>query len=233
MMVFNSLQNADVSYLDAILKPKGVLIPVPSAVLAPIPQEHLSLFCVENGVYQLPTTELIEWLSSYTRGRNAIELGAGNGVFGRALGIPMYDNKMQEWPEIKAHYQMLRQNTVQYGDDVITMDGMEAVKLTRPDVVIASWLTQIWKPEYEDGNMYGVDEEEMMEMVGTYIHIGNEKTHKTKAVLQNPKYEAQKIILPGVLFSRSMSANMNVIYLIRNATVTQKFEHRHTIAEVS
>lgn len=219
-MTFTAIENCDVSYLDALFFKDGLLCPVPATELWSVPQEHLSLFCVKHGLYQLPTVELVNYLRERIDGRTAIELGAGNGVFGRSLGIPMYDNKMQEWPEIKAHYAMLQQPTVTYGQEVIEMDGLEAVKKVKPQVVVACWLTQIKKDDVYDGNMYGVDEDALMDNVETYIHVGNERVHGSKRILQNPKYRIELLSAPGLIFSRSMHPEQNVIYIVNHATST-------------
>lgn len=214
------LSNADVSYLTPVLMPEGELIAVPAGIYENLPQHHLSIFCLNNGFYQLPTVELIEWLKDRIGGRKAIEIGAGNGVIGRALGIAMFDNYMQEWPFIIEHYKYFGQVPTKYGKDVIKMDGYDAVKQERPDVVIASWVTQRGDARQVQSNDFGVNEVGMMSYAKEYIHIGNIGSHAQKVILSNPHFEVEEVKLPGVLFSRSMTPANNIIYIVRHANTT-------------
>ena len=50
-------------------------------------QEEIALFCNKNAFYCVPTAELLYWLMKEIDGRRAIEIGSGNGVLARALGV--------------------------------------------------------------------------------------------------------------------------------------------------
>ena len=99
------------------------------------------------------------------------------GVIGRALGIPVTDNKMQAWPSVKAYYDLMRQPTIRYPVDIIELDAHEAVKRYRPQVVIGSYITHRWRPGMTSGNQYGVDNLKIARKVEAYYMIGSLTTH--------------------------------------------------------
>ena len=65
-----------------------------------INEDHLKIWCVKNAIYQILTTELVDWLKKYIGEKKAIEIGAGKSGIGRALGIPATDSAMQTMPEV-------------------------------------------------------------------------------------------------------------------------------------
>jgi hypothetical protein len=210
-MTINALPNTDITELEKILVTNGKINNLPFDTLNAFTQEQLSVFCHKYAIYQLPTQELIQFISKQIDGQPALEIGSGNGCIGRSLGIRMADNKMQNLPEIKFHYDMLRQPTITYGEDVEELDGIEAIKKYRPKVVVACWVTQKWKEGMEDGNMLGVEEELIFENgVEKYIHVGNEKTHASKVILD--KFPVRKFKHKTIL-SRSMAREQNIIYI--------------------
>jgi len=122
----------------------------------------------------------VAWIKAQIGGRTALEIGAGNGALGRALGIPMIDNFMQrDLPDVVAHYRMIGQPTISYGSDVTKRDANPAVRAMRPQVVVASWVTHVYREDerHRGGNMYGVDELKILEYVETYIHVGCSRVH--------------------------------------------------------
>lgn len=155
----------------------GLIKPIPTSEANKFSPEQIRLFLHKYGLYTLPTVELIEYLSAEIKGRPAIEIGAGLGVIGRALGIPTTDNKMQSWPEIKAHYDLLRQPTIQYPRDIVELDAHAAVKKYRPQVVIGSYITHKWRPGMSSGNQFGVDTVKLIRSVNEYMMIGSMDIH--------------------------------------------------------
>lgn len=208
------ISKVDTFEIERLLIKEGKLQPVSFNVLNKFTQTEISNFCALNGIYQIFTTELIEWLRNEIGDNVAIEIGAGNGCLGRALSIPMYDNFMQTWAEIKGYYQMLGQKTVAYGNDVINADANDIIKNKRPEIVVAAWVTQKWQPHYKEGvhegNMFGVDETKFKTRIRKYIHIGNENTHGAKEILG--LYPHKAFHFPW-LISRSMARDKNVIYV--------------------
>jgi hypothetical protein len=210
---FNSrvVERSDISYLTEVLIKDGEVQVVPYEFFREIPNNHIIQFCVEHGVYCLPTTELIDFLKQEIEGHKTIEIGSGNGVIARALGIMGTDSKMQELAEIKQHYSALGQVTVNYGKDVISVDGEKAVSQYKPDIVIAAWVTHKYNPKehYRHGNMYGVKEDKIINKVKKYIFIGNEDVHKTKPILDKP----HGVVRGSWLVSRAFEPEKNVIWI--------------------
>lgn len=185
------LSDMDTSDLDRLLlDDHGRLKVVPAEVYASIqPWDKLRLWTHKRAFYGLPTTELVDFIRQIIGGRTAIEIGSGNGVLGRALGIPMTDNLCQQQPDVAMFYAMTGQPVIQYGKDVECLDALAAVRKYQPQVVVASWVTQ-----YSDGSngrpgsMYGVDEEAMLNMPGveTYILFGSVRNHSHKDICSRP-----------------------------------------------
>ncbi len=172
--------------------------------------EQIQFFCLKHGLYSLPTTELIEWLREIIDGRKAIEVGAGNGVMAKALGIEATDNYQQALPKFKEIYEIIRQPLVSYGDNVLKVGAFEAVKRFKPAVVVGAWVTHKWTPERPElgGNEIGLEEGRIIRRVDDYIVIGNQEVHKLKPILEKP----HTMISPDWLVSRAHDPDLNCIY---------------------
>lgn len=103
--------------------------------------DELRVWCHYNSIYQLPTTELIDFISEHIEGK-AIEIGSGNGCIGRSLNIPMTDSKIQESDEVKFLYAMYKQPVVKYPSDIIHMEASKAINKYKPNTVVACWVTE-------------------------------------------------------------------------------------------
>ncbi len=216
-MGLNLLNNVDVSPLEDLLIRDGKIIPVPFSKLKDFSQESISVFCHKHALYQVPTTELIDFLKSEIGNLPSIEIGAGNGCIGRSLGIMMTDNKMQDLPHIKLLYSMQGQPTVKYGNDVEEIPAIDAVIRYKPKIVVACWVTHFFQEGMTAGNMYGIKEEELFDNgVEKYIHVGNESPttgHTNKPILF--KYPVKKYKFPWLL-SRSMKKELNTIFIFNS-----------------
>lgn len=207
------VDNKDVSYLDNILLQDGLFQPIAAKYLKSISQENLSQWCVKNAFYQIATIELIDWLKNEIGNSFAIEIGAGQSGIGHALGIKSTDSYMQTLPEIKAYYQLMGQPTIEYPEYVEKLNAVEAIKKYKPEVVIGSFITQVYQPGDEENkigsNVYGIDEYFLLANVKKYIHIGNEETHKHKRIftLEHKKYNFDW------LYSRSFNRDKNAIWV--------------------
>jgi hypothetical protein len=213
------IPNSDISKLEITALKDGVLQVLPYNVYKQFPQDQISLFCLRHGFYCLPTAELIEFLKVSIRcwHDDTIEIGSGCGVIGRELMITMTDSFIQESPEIKALYLLLGQATVKYGEDVWRMDAIQAVKRIKPEIVIAAWVTQIWKDEdciegESEASIYGIDENIILDTVDTYIHIGNKKVHGSKRILKHK----HQVIDNVPLISRTGGEDVIYIWKRRN-----------------
>lgn len=181
-------------------------------------QNDIAAFCHKNGLYCLPTIELLDQLNSlilsYCLGRNAIEIGAGNGAIGRGLGIPSTDSMQQSDPRMAALYARIGQPPVRYGSDVRQADANTAVSKLKPNVVIGAWVTHRYNEaeHWREGNMWGIDEQAILDQVDAYIVVGHDEVHAKKPIMDLP----HKIIKADYLFSRSMNPAGNSIYVWEN-----------------
>lgn len=211
-MKLDILPRCDILPLEALFVKEGNIFPVPFKEIQDFSQESISYFCVKYGLYQLPTTELIEFLSSEIFSKDAaIEIGSGNGCIGRALGIKLTDNKMQTWPNIKKLYNNLAQEPVRYGEDVEEISANDAIIKYKPDVIVGCWVTEKWYPGMRNGNMWGIEEYRMFnDGIKKYILCGNKNVHgKSKLVKIMPP---KKYKFPW-LISRSLKREDNIIYI--------------------
>lgn len=183
---------SDASFADpgkfGALDEQGKLRILPASFYRQFSTEEMMLFGHQNALYNIPTQELVDWLTEGLTGQRAIEIGAGNGVLADALQIPATDNWMQTWPDIIAHYAMIRQPVIRYGEQVENLDAAEAIAKHKPDVVLACWVTHRYRAEQHQlgGNMFGVDEATLCDSCQTYIHVGNSATHANKPILKRP-----------------------------------------------
>lgn len=169
-------------------------------------------FCVLNGYYTIPTTELVDRLREIIRGRPAIEIGSGNGVLAEALGIPATDNKQQDRLEIKAVYAAQGQPTINYGPNVIEMDANAAVKHYKPEVVIGCWVTHRYEMRRHErgGNADGVDFGPIFRKTKTFVLVGNRKVHR-----QHPIWEHRPLVdEASYLISRSGNGTKDFIAVL-------------------
>lgn len=178
----------DVTNLDKILKPGGLLQAVHTSVFKDIIHDDLRLWCHNNGVYGIPTIAAIALIKELFLGRT-IEIGAGNGVFGREFDIPSTDSYIQDDPTMKLLYASIGQPTVEYGANVERIDALDAVAKYKPNTVFASWVTQIVREDESPdtpGCMHGVDELEMIKHIDRYVIFGNERVHADKKLFKLP-----------------------------------------------
>lgn len=210
-MEYSIQKPLDLTELEELLITPEGFPDLPAEEYKKFSQGQLTQFCVKNALYQVATSELLDVLDKLIGDRKTIEIGAGAGWLGSHLDIKMTDNKQQERPEIKMLYKAMQQPVIKYHKDIIKREGNEAVRLFKPEVVVASWITA--QKDYQGNplNATGVVEEPIVEAVDYYIIVGNENTHDNKAILH--KYDHFRIKADWLL-SRSMSKEKNVIYIV-------------------
>lgn len=171
----------------------GTLQPMLQSFWAQWNREQRATFGHHHGLYAFPTVEGIQLIRELIGDRAAIEIGAGNGAFCKALGIPGTDNYQQAMPKYKAYYRKMNQPIVKYGSHVERLEASVAIAKYKPQVVIASWVTHLYMPQrhHLGGNEIGVDEHYLLSEVEDYIFIGDTHVHAKKPLLQD--YEAGKI----------------------------------------
>lgn len=210
----NLLNRSDITYLEnLLLDDTGKLKIVSYEFLRDFPQNDISQFCVKHGFYLIPTIELLTFLKEEINEDtdSTIEIGAGNGVMAKTLGIRAFDNFMQERADIRAYYESLQQAIVPYGDNVQRLDGNSAVKKYSPSYVIGAWCTHLYNPKehWRGGNQFGFDEKKIIKNVKKYIHIGNEKVHANKPILKTKP----RAVKENWIVSRSQHNRQNVIWI--------------------
>lgn len=208
------IKNENISYLDEmLLDSDGKLIVLPYKVLKDVPRNHLVLFCVKKGFYSIPTQELIDFLKEEIGDAydQTIEIGSGNGVYSRELGIRGTDNLMQLAPKVRELYENMGQAIVPYGADVEKIDAVAAVKKYKPKIVIGAWCTHKYNPQehWRGGNEFGINEKAILSKADKYIHIGNESAHDKKPILS----KKHRAIKEDWILSRSQHDKKDVIYI--------------------
>lgn len=170
--------------LAGALTATGELNVLPAAFWAEFTQQEIALFCHRQALYCIPTQELIAWLQEKLGDNRAIEIGAGAGVLGSALGITATDSFLQARPDVQAAYQASQQPTIRYGANVVKLDAELALAKYRPEVVVAAWVTHKWKASeaWREGNMYGVDERKIVRQAD-YVFLGHDHVHRHKPIL--------------------------------------------------
>jgi len=154
----------------------GLVRPIEWDLLRRFPRADIMAWCVKNGVYQVPTWELIDWLKHTINGDPAIEICAGKSCIGRYLGIPMTDSYQQTNPLVALYYATRMQMPAIPPPDVERLDAHQAIAKYRPKIVIGAWVTKhSWIRN--QGNYWGVHEEQILRAGCTYIHIGNDDPH--------------------------------------------------------
>lgn len=173
---------------EQVLNTSGRQRPVPASVYASQEPVTIAALCVKHGIYGLVTNELVEFIREFIKDRQAIEIGAGDGVLADALGIIATDNYQMEDPEIRAAYARMMQPITKYGPRVRKLDAEAAVKKYQPDVIVASWVTHKYKREEHErgGNMYAPDELWLLDNCETLIFVGNTSTHAKHRLLKQP-----------------------------------------------
>ena len=174
------------------------------------------IWAQKNARYVFPTTELVAWLKGFIARRKAIEVGAGMGDLGKAVGIQMTDSHVQTSPELRLYYQMSQCAITEPPADVEKIDAVMAVEKYNPDVVVAGFLTQRFEPG-DDGtpkvnsSVYGPNEFEILAhpSVQAYVHVGNIGPHGDKRILKLP----HKTLYFPWLVTRAFDQSKNVIYV--------------------
>ncbi len=207
-----------IAALDAACIIDGKLQPMPSAFYELQDRQSLSAWCIIRGFYCLPTLELIDWLRERVGDElgpgqpSVIEVGAGHGAIGRALGIPTTDSREHEEPAMAAAIQAMRQGLTICPPDVEKATAAEAAEKYRPHTLIASWVTWRYNPMRHDdgGSDRGVDWRKMLAkpFLQRLIFIGHERIHAPMGIFDMP-HETHRL---PFLWGRPLDAR-NVVWI--------------------
>jgi hypothetical protein len=197
--------------IPELLDNNGVLKLLPAHQYDLIDHDVLRAWCMQNARYGLPTVELVEWLKDLIGGRRAIEIGSGAGDLAFHLGIKATDSKVQQTPFMQIYYKLLQQSPIKYPEWVEKIDAMQAIIRYRPQVVVASWVTQkVMEPDGDTEGCYaGVEEDAIVASGVEYVMIGNKFVHQQKKIMRLPHVEYE---LP-FLRSRARLPEQNVVYV--------------------
>ena len=97
------IQPCNLSEIDSFAFKNNLLQVLPFSFYEDRNQNEIKYFMYKHGIYVLPTTELITFLSKNIIGLT-IEIGAGLGAIGRSLNIKMTDSYLQADPLIAQYY---------------------------------------------------------------------------------------------------------------------------------
>lgn len=206
---------------ELLLDKNGKLRAVPAKDLQAIPHEELVYFCNVYGFYSIPSIEFLDLIASYIpANESTIEIGAGNGIYGRNLNILMTDN-FQQHPKNRAKfrncisaYESARLGLVPYGDDVEELDAKEAVRCYKPHTVLGAWVTQKYNSTlpHKKGNMFGVPYQWMYNRtsVKQIILVGNTKVHQNVDIM---KHKHEELRCDDILFSRAFEQGNDRLYI--------------------
>jgi len=210
MKVLQPLSDNRMKELNSLLLDnEGLIKAVSPSILKSITSQDLAIWCHSHSIYGIPTPELIDWLKEEIRDKSAIEIGAGKGTFGKILGVPQTDGFIQLIPEVRLHYELMKQPIIEPHKNVQKFEASDAVKHFKPEVVFGSWITQHDYKPIPQSSFWGVKEDEILKLVSKYIVIGNEGSHGLKKILSYPhkKYKFDW------LYSRSQTKSENIIYV--------------------
>ena len=169
--------------------------PTPAAALLEAPGGRLAClwWLVEQGLYQLPTLELVEFVRTLIGGRSALEICAGQGWLGAALGIPSTDGWVFEHPAIAARTALAGQvmgapapPPCPPAPHVKRLEASAAVAVYRPSVVVGCWVTHRFDTRSRTGSTLGVDDLAILAQpsVQRLILVGNVCQHGPRPALR-------------------------------------------------
>jgi hypothetical protein len=179
--------------------------------LAEVPRPVLRAWCHWRARYNVPTWELIEWLQGETERCTLLEVGAGAGDLWQS-GAIQTDSKIQADPKARGFWEAMGQPPIVYPEWVKKMDAITAARTYKPDVILASWVTQCLRPTDPVGSMgcmFGPDLLHLKNMCKRLIYIGNRTTHGDMRLLREPHRE---LSFPW-LYSRAQDVDGNRIWI--------------------
>lgn len=174
--------------------------------------KELAVWCKMAGLHQIVTDELVAFLRDIIGGDSALEICAGRGVLGHALGLRRTDSYLaQTVPAVHAYYESIGERTTALPPEVERLEAYEAVRKHKPAVVVGAWVTHKGHKD-GDGSPYGVNEKRLFDRhcVKKYVVVGNEATHGDKPLLRRLTHRAW---YAPWLVTRSLQPDKNVIYV--------------------
>lgn len=216
----SAIRATDITRVTDLFIKDEHLVPAAHDKIMELSKEELQFFCLTHGIYSVPSIELVQFVNKMIPDKfKAIEVGSGNGVYARSLGIPGTDNYMQhpknraKFRNCIAAYEQSGQPLVQYGDDVHELDYKEAIRKFKPETVVMAWVTHKYNPTkaHLGGNMFGVDFKWIYDRphVKKIILIGNEYTHENNPFMDKVVFTFD---MPWI-HSRSQQPDLDRVYV--------------------
>lgn len=172
--------------------------------------EQIYLFMSQEGLYVLPTEELIDFLDKEIAENTAIEIGAGRGFIGRELMIPTTDSyQQQDNKKAVLMYELMKQPRIKYPKWVEKKDAIAAVYKYRPHTVIGCFVTHKWRNDTMSGNDDGIDMRKLLSLVNRFILVGNKAVHKDNPLMELPHKEIE---LEG-LITKGTHPELNRVFI--------------------
>ncbi len=145
-----------------------------------------SRWLAEQGLYQLPVVELVDWMRERIAGRSALEICAGHGWLGEALGVVSTDGWVLDHPALRVRRALLGEQNCRPLPRVEKLEALDAVRKYRPEVVFGCFCTHLWCPKTRTGSALGVDDAAIFKTrsVQTYILVGARSVHQHRPFLK-------------------------------------------------
>lgn len=154
-------------YMDeTLLGEDGFLQVLPEALYYQFTIDELAMWCAGMGYWIMPTVELIECITQEMIG-TGLEICAGSGVIGRALGIRSIDLKMSQY---RFYRELFRSNNMcepHYGEWVEEAEAGMEIQKTKPDTVVGGYVI----PRGADRAFWGINEDILLKSVRKVILI--------------------------------------------------------------
>lgn len=182
-----------------------------------IGQHDLYVWCLRRAIYSIVTTELVAWIKEELGDMlpETIEIAAGHGALGEALGIRSTDSGLQLLPEVQAFYAKYRQPTVRLGPCVERIEAVKAVETYRPRAVVGLWATPSFEGEtapvpLPEGHCWGVNHRAINALVEKNILVSNASLEKDINRRVGPP---SRVLAFPWLRSRSLHRSKDRIYI--------------------
>lgn len=202
----------------------GLLRLLPLAAYEVIPRPLLSYWAMLWGYWILPTVELVAWVREQLGDRPAVEVAAGAGVLGRALGIACIDwNTRRHFPEIALITRLAQQRDPARGAHVLDEEAWAAIVQRRPRAVVAAYPVQrVYEgdPAVFGGSRCGIEEWRIVRSVERYLVLGSAGAIGKRKISRLPH---RRVRAPG-LVTRCLYPEEEYAWIWDNHH-TQPFEH--------
>lgn len=192
----------------------------PSSMYRELPHIWQALWANHNGIYSIPTDELVTFVRGKIGARSSHEIGSANSVLARYLkgsGMHCSDPRSQETTLIKALVNLTASNPPFTPSWVSHKNAKQVVEDYKPDVILAQWVTPGGMKNSGDQsgrNSYGPDYKDMLTKIEELIFVGNKDVHQE--VMFGELGEPDEQIEGDWILSRAFIPDRNAIWIWKN-----------------